>query len=179
MAHSHNWLASRLTRDWLIHSVRSAVAAAVSLLIARAFRLPESYWAPLTTIVVMQSTLGAAWTPSVQRFLGTALGAAFGDVVATYLPSNVLVFTVGIFVLGLICALLGLDRSAYRFSGITLAIVLLVAHNRTPWIVALHRFFEVSVGIIVGLAISALWPQKPSAAPVAAPAAVPPAAPQN
>jgi len=29
-------------------------------------------------------------------------------------------------------------------------------------VVALHRFFEVSVGIAVGLAISALWPERPA-----------------
>jgi hypothetical protein len=36
-------------------------------------------------------------------------------------------------------------------------IVLVPAHS--GWVVALHRFFEVSVGIEVGLEISALWPE--------------------
>jgi uncharacterized membrane protein YccC len=28
-----------------------------------------------------------------------------------------------------------------------------------PWIIALHRFIEVSAGIIVALAVVALWPE--------------------
>ncbi|HEX4002110.1 MAG TPA: hypothetical protein VHX36_05640 [Candidatus Acidoferrales bacterium] len=69
----------------------------------------------------------------------------------------------GVFVLGLICAVLNLDRAAYRFAGITLAIILLVARDRTPWVVAIHRFVEVSIGIAVGLVITALWPERRTA----------------
>jgi uncharacterized membrane protein YgaE (UPF0421/DUF939 family) len=51
------------------------------------------------------------------------------------------------------------ERSAYRYASITLAIVMLIpAHS--GWIAALHRFFEVSVGITVGLAISTMWPER-------------------
>jgi hypothetical protein len=31
------------------------------------------------------------------------------------------------------------------------------ADNVAPWTIALHRFFEVSVGIIVALAVVAIW----------------------
>jgi Fusaric acid resistance protein-like len=41
--------------------------------------------------------------------------------------------------------------SAYRFAAITLSIVLLIAHQSPPWIVASHRFVEVSLGIAVAL----------------------------
>ncbi len=70
------WL--RTDQTEVLHSTRTAVAALVSLLIARFCRLPESYWAAVTTIVIMQSTLGAAWTVSKQRFAGTGLGAVMG-----------------------------------------------------------------------------------------------------
>ncbi|MGD0222479.1 MAG: FUSC family protein [Terriglobia bacterium] len=48
----------------LVHTLRTAVAAVGSVLIARLLRLPESYWAAITTMVVMQSTLGAERSPS-------------------------------------------------------------------------------------------------------------------
>jgi len=38
-----------------------------------------------------------------------------------------------------------------------LTIVLLVAHQRPPWIVASHRFVEVSLGIAVALAVAEVW----------------------
>jgi uncharacterized membrane protein YgaE (UPF0421/DUF939 family) len=64
---------------------------------------------------------------------------------------------VGIYVCGILCALLRID-SAYRFAAITLTIVLLVAHARPPWIVAAHRFVEVSLGIAVALLVTVVWP---------------------
>jgi uncharacterized membrane protein YgaE (UPF0421/DUF939 family) len=70
------------------------------------------------------------------------------------------VFGVAIFVLGLLCAALHLDRPAYRFASITLAIVTLIVRNQPAWKVATHRFFEVSIGIAVGLVMTALWPER-------------------
>ena len=153
------WTPAPIERRSLIHSARTAVAATVGLLVARLFKLPEAYWAAITALIIMESTLGAALTISGQRFAGTALGAALGALLATYFGSNLVVFTTGVFVAGLICAALRLDRSAYRFTGITLAIVMLVAHDTVAWVIALHRFIEVSVGIAVGLMLTALWPE--------------------
>ena len=53
----------------------------VSLLVARLFHLPETYWAAISTLIVMQSNLGAALPISAQRFIGTAVGAIFGGFV--------------------------------------------------------------------------------------------------
>jgi uncharacterized membrane protein YccC len=158
------WFSSPWKNGWLVHSVRSAIAATVSLAVARLLKMPEAYWAPLTTIVVMQSTLGGAWAVSIHRLIGTAVGAFFGGLLASYVTLDVMGFGLAIFALGLICGLAHLNQSAYRFAGITLAIVTLVGRGKPPWIVATHRFIEVSVGIAVGLALSALWPQKELAA---------------
>lgn len=144
----------------LVHAARTTVAAVLSVLIARLFRLPESYWAAVTTMVVMQSTLGAAMTVSKQRLAGTALGAAMGALLGTYFGSNVFVFGAGLFVLGAICAVLHIERNAFRYAGITLAIVQLVARTEPAWIIATHRFFEISVGIVVGLIVTAAWPEE-------------------
>lgn len=141
-------------------SARTAVAALASVLAARAFRLPETYWAAITTLVIMQSSLGAALTVSWQRFVGTALGGVIGAIVASRFGPHVLVFASTVFILGLICAVAHLDRSAYRFGGITLAIVLLVPRRGPAWQIALHRFAEVCIGIAVGLMFAVVWPKR-------------------
>ena len=87
-------------------------------------RLPESYWAGITPVIVTQSTLGA-----------------------------------GVFILGVSCVWLHIERSAYRYAGITLEIVMLVAQAQPTWIIAIHRFLEISVGIAVGLAFTPAWPE--------------------
>jgi len=164
MAGAGTQFAARFNREWLAHSIRTTIAAIASLYIARLVGLPEAYWATITTLVVMQSTLGAALTPSWQRFVGTALGAMAGGLAATYFGASTIVFTIGIFVLGLVCAVLRLDRSAYRFAGTALAIVVLASRERAAWVAALHRFVEVSIGIVVGLLIMVVWPEREATA---------------
>ena len=151
---------SLISTSWLAHSARQAVASGVSLVVARLFKMPEAYWAPVTTLIVMQSTLGAAWTSSKFRLIGTALGAALGALLAGYFSPGFIVFGLAIFVLGLLCAILRLDQSAYRFAGITLTIVMLVARPQPHWMTGLHRFIEVSLGIGVALILTAIWPQR-------------------
>src|SRR5262249_32098398 len=51
-------------RPVFVHSARTAATAVASLLVARLFRLPESYWAPVTTLVITQASLGAALSGS-------------------------------------------------------------------------------------------------------------------
>ena len=47
--------------------------------------------------------------------------------------------------------------TAYRFAAITLSIILLIAHAAPPWVVAYHRFVEVSLGIAVALLVTMVW----------------------
>ena len=157
-------LASRLglNREALIQSMRTAVATVLSLLLARALKLPEFYWAPISTIVILLSTIDPM-TLAWQRFAGTAVGAALGAVIATGFSSNWIVYGAGILVCGIISAMLRL-ATAYRFAAITFSIVLLIPHAEPPWVVALDRFVEVSLGIGVALVVSLVWhPPTPKA----------------
>jgi uncharacterized membrane protein YccC len=149
----------------LTHSVRTAFAATLSLAVAGLFELPEAYWAAIATLVVMQSTLQATLQISVERIAATALGALAGALLATYFTANFLVFATVVFVLGLLCAAFRMGKSAYRYAGITFAIIVLIPRSNPGWIVALHRFFEVSVGIVVALLLAALWPEHQPGSP--------------
>jgi uncharacterized membrane protein YccC len=167
-----------LDRQAIQHAARTTLAAVTSLLAASLLGLPEAYWAAVTTMIVMQSTVGAALTVSIQRLAGTALGALMGAFLASRFGPSLLAFGAGIFLLGLICTILGrahpllrgaFDNSAYRFAGVTLAIVMLV-HSQSAWLAAFHRFAEISAGITVGLILTVLWPEperpvRPAAAP--------------
>jgi uncharacterized membrane protein YgaE (UPF0421/DUF939 family) len=106
-------------------------------LVAQLFGLPEAYWAPITTLVIEQSSLGAALSVSWQRFIGTMLGAAVGAIVATVSTRHVLAFGASVFVLGLLRRLTHSDLNGYRFSAVTVAIVLLVPRTGPAWEIAL------------------------------------------
>lgn len=144
------------------HSARTAFAATVSFVVARLFRLPEAYWAAIATVVVMESTWRATLASSLQRIVATALGAGAGALVATYFGSSALAFGVSAFLIGFLCWLARLEKGAYRYACVTLAIVMLVPRLATPWAGAVHRFFEVSLGIAIALGVTALWPDRES-----------------
>ena len=67
-----------------LNVARMTLATVVSVLAARACGLPEQFWAVVTTVLVMQSSLGAAWEVSLQRLIGTVIGGATGAVWITW-----------------------------------------------------------------------------------------------
>jgi hypothetical protein len=69
-----------------------------------------------------------------------------------------------VFLLGPLRVLLRSDLNGYRFGVATLAIILLVPRVGPAWLVALHRFIEVSIGIAVALVLAVAWPEKEPAA---------------
>ncbi len=165
----HRNVKERLLSAWksrgIEHAVRTGIGAAASLVAARFMGLPEAYWAPLTTLIVMQSTLKSSWTISLSYFIGTALGAAMGALWTSYVEPWVGLFGAGMFGLGiiglgLVCIVLRLDEGAYRFANVTFAIITLISSANSPWHIALHRFIEVMLGIAVALILTAPWPER-------------------
>ncbi len=147
----------------LVYPAKTTIAAVLALLAAQVVGLPETYWAPISALIVVQSDLGSSLKTAWQRLAGTALGASVGALLAAQFGHGEIVFGIGVLGIGLLSSILRLERPANRFAAITFAIVLLIARAEPAWVVALHRFLEVSVGIFVGLLLSAVWPEKESA----------------
>src|SRR5947209_19812845 len=87
------------------HSIRTAVAATLSVIIARLVQMPEAYWAAIATLVVMQSTLGATLTLSIERIVATAVGASVGALEANFFGANLVAFAVAIVLIGMLSIL--------------------------------------------------------------------------
>lgn len=159
---ARGWTLFGIGWDAILDSVRTAVAAVAAMLLARLLKMPEYYWAPISAIVIIQSTIPhhlLGW----QRFVGTALGAVLGAAIATFFHPTAVVYAVGIVVCGLLAWLLRVEGS-YRFALITLSIILLIPRARAPWITGWHRFLEVSLGIAVALVVTTVWPLTKKAA---------------
>jgi uncharacterized membrane protein YgaE (UPF0421/DUF939 family) len=97
------------------HAIRTAVAATASVIIARLVQMPEAYSAGIETLVVMQSTLGATLTLSIERIAATAVGASAGALEANCFRANLVAYAVAIFLVGLLSFAFRLEKTAYRY----------------------------------------------------------------
>jgi uncharacterized membrane protein YgaE (UPF0421/DUF939 family) len=84
---------------------------------------------------------------------------------SNYFGANLAAFMLAIFFIGVLSFGFRPERTAYRNASVTLTIIVLIPRANPAWIVALHRFIEVSVGIIVALLVVAIWPER---SPIAA-----------
>ena len=141
--------------DIITQAAKTSLAAALALALAGWVQLPEPYWAAISAIMVMQSDIAVLQSTSLNRLAGTAIGALVGACAVSFWGLNGWSFPLAVFCSSLICAVIG-RWETYRFAGVTVAIVMLVTHHGTPWIVGLHRFLEVSFGIIVAFVITFL-----------------------
>jgi uncharacterized membrane protein YccC len=139
-------------------AVKTAIAGVISLYITRLLRLPEGYWAAISALIVMQSNVGATLNASRTRLAGTAVGAIVGGLFAALFGMNTMAFAVAVALAFFVCDSLRLAESQ-RLATVTVAIIMLVAHTSSAWVIALHRFEEVALGILVALLVSlTLWP---------------------
>ena len=151
------WIIAKENPPSIAHVCLAAIAALVSYLIAALLHLSEAYWAPMSALVVMQLTVSAALPVAAQYVAGTATGAAVGAVTDAYAHGSVWAFAAAVVFIGVLCVVLRVERSSFRYASVTLAIVMLVPRSTSARLVALHRFVEVSMGIAVGLALFAIW----------------------
>ena len=139
------------------HALKTALAGGICLALARVFKLEQGYWACVAAVVVMQSEAAATLTASRDRLVGSALGALFGWGAAAVLNGHLIVYVVVI----LICIAIpeAIDMAvAGRLAAVTATIILLDPSTAPHRTVALHRFLEVSLGIVVTLIVSqVLW----------------------
>jgi uncharacterized membrane protein YgaE (UPF0421/DUF939 family) len=107
----------------------------------------------------MQFTLGATLKPSIDRIAAAGVGASAGALEANYFRTNLVAYAVAICLVGLLSFALRLERTAFCHASIALTIIVLIPRLEAPWATALHRSIEFPVGIIIALALVALWPE--------------------
>ncbi len=145
-----SWERKRL----LIHSAKTALAAALCWWLALRFGLHDGYWGAISAIIVLQSNFGSTVNASRDRILGTVIGAVLGFSFSLFgtLPWN---FILAVLAAVIICGLLGFHSSS-RLAGVTITIIMLVQKTGPRWSLALERVGEVLLGIVVALAVTTL-----------------------
>ena len=138
----------------LIHAAKTALAATFCWWLALRFGLRDGYWGAISSIIVLQSNVGATITASRDRLLGTLIGAALGFSFSPFGPLW-LSYIFAMLAAVILCGLLNL-RNSSRLAGVTVTIVMLVHKDGPRWGLAFDRTEEVLLGIVVALAVSTL-----------------------
>jgi uncharacterized membrane protein YccC len=138
----------------LIHSAKTALAAALCWWLALRFGLHDGYWGSISAIIVLQSNMGATVSASRDRFIGTLIGGVFGFSFSLFgvLPWN---YVFAVLAALIVCAVTGL-RASSRLAAVTITIIMLVQKPGSRWGLAVDRVSEVLLGILVALVVTTL-----------------------
>src|SRR5260370_23628399 len=136
-------------------TLQMTIAGLTAFAVAHLLGLGQVYWAVLTTVIVIQASVGGSLKASLDRFFGTIGGAVWGVAVSVAVPHA----TVPMMGLALAITLIPLAivvafGPRYRVEPVTATIVLLATPGTNGVIgSALERVLEIGLGSIVALAV--------------------------
>lgn len=140
--------------DWR-HGLRLAVAVVVSFSVSALLRLPESFWAVMSALIVVRptagATLGAGWDRVRGTMIGTVVG--LGGVWLHHVGIGSSASTLAIIaVVAFASAVVPAMRSAPISALIVLTSGGISGHSALD--VAWLRALEISIGVAIGLSVS-------------------------
>jgi uncharacterized membrane protein YgaE (UPF0421/DUF939 family) len=143
-----------------IGAFKTGLAAVLCLWLGHLFGLSHSYWAAISAIVVMGSDSPVSLASCRDRLIGTAIGALLGWGTSYVWHDHYLLYGAAVLVCVLVCSTLEFEKAG-RLAAVALTIIVLIKVDGGPGQAALARFLEVSLGIIVALAVTLLvFPQR-------------------
>ncbi len=147
---------SQTWRAALFQGVSAAIVAVFCYAtVSRVPALQETYWAPIAAVVVLYPDREATRKAAVQRFIGTVVGSLVGWGCATWWHHSILLYGLGIAIAVGICYLMRLENAS-RLCAVTVTVITVIPRPDPVSEVALHRFLEVSYGVVCALAYTAL-----------------------
>jgi len=141
----------------LRHALRVVTAVVAAFAVVKLLGLPQGWWAVITALLVVQTSVGGSLKAALDRLWGTIAGALYGAAVAIIIPHVTDIgLAVAIAAAILPLAYLAAVNPIFRVAPVTALIVLLpiYGHAASPLISALDRVFEIIIGNIVALAVT-------------------------
>ncbi|WP_162916446.1 FUSC family protein [Dongia deserti] len=138
-------------------AVRVTSAAILAFALAKLLGFAHGYWAVITAIIVMQTSVGGSLKAALDRLLGTMAGALYGAAIAIAIPHATTAALAAAMVAAILpLALLAGIKPGFKAAPITAFIVLvpLSGQEVAPLTYALDRILEITIGSLVGLATS-------------------------
>jgi uncharacterized membrane protein YgaE (UPF0421/DUF939 family) len=143
-----------------IGSVKTGLAAILSMLLADLLGLAYPYWAAISAIVVLGWDSSLTIASCRDRIIGTAIGALMGWATFYLWHGHYIIYGVSVALCIFVCGGLQFDKAG-RLAAATLSLIVLVQPDSSPGHVALARFLETGIGVMMAL-IMTLLPPRPA-----------------
>ena len=141
----------------LRHALRVVTAVIATFAVVKLLGLPQGWWAMITALLVVQTSVGGSLKAALDRLWGTVAGALYGAAVAIAIP-HVTDVGLGIATAAAILPLayLAAVNPVFRVAPVTALIVMLPIYGPggNPLISAADRVIEIIIGNIVALAVT-------------------------
>jgi hypothetical protein len=148
----------------IAHALRAAVCVALALGLARLMGLANSYWAPMTAMLVLKPGLSETGTRGLARLGGTAAGCALASLFAIAVGYSQPLLLIGMALTAYAAFALQKAHYAVLSSAITATVVLLLelAHGGQVLLNAEHRLIATVLGGAIALVVARIAPNKPA-----------------
>ena len=139
-------------------AVRVATGAVLAFVLANLLGFAHGYWAVITAIIVLQGNVGGSVKAAIDRLVGTVIGALYGALVAIFVPHAAGWELAGALALAIAPpALLAALKPNFKVAPVTAFIVLVpLSGTGPPLNFAFDRILEITIGSLVGVAVSLL-----------------------
>ncbi|HEY9168570.1 MAG TPA: FUSC family membrane protein [Lutibacter sp.] len=141
------------------HSLRLAVVVLVGFVIGKSFSMQNPYWILLTIVIIMRPNFGLTKSRSINRVVGTLIGAAIASVVILITQNTIIYGIIAAISLPLAYSLVQLNfRNAAVFVTINVIFVYAIFEHNISTVIQ-YRIFDTLIGASLAFASNyILWP---------------------
>jgi uncharacterized membrane protein YccC len=147
-----------IAAERLIHSLKTAIACSAAYLLARAIGQPADQWVVISVVVVMcaQIYVGSIIQKSWLRLLGTLMGCLTATATILFLNHSFLSTLITIAFAGFMFSFIATSKESLSQMGTLGAVttIIIMFGNPPSLHLALTRFLEISVGIVIAALVS-------------------------
>lgn len=149
-----------LDTERTLHGLKTALACLIGFAITQSIKLNINQWIIITILVVMcaQSSVGSVMQKSYMRFFGTVCGSLLSVVTLFCFGANPIAIAATICLSAIVFSYLATGKSKFNEAGTLGAattVIILMGVNPTL-LMALERFIEISIGILIAAFVSQL-----------------------
>lgn len=136
-----------------MRTIKTALAASLTIFIARTFNLRSPFFAGIAAIISMQSSVSESLNAGIHRMYGTIIGAIVALVFSLIAPENAFFMGIGIMIIIYICNILKLKKSV-TISTIVFQSIILNYQEGSRVSYALYRTLDTLIGLVIGTLIN-------------------------